>query len=141
MKDLLKRRARQAIEDSSAGVRSKRPMALRDRTVSVQPRGCGSLVYNWYVDDGDDLTVNTKYLLDKTTVLQRGPFSIHFTAGPDVINFGDGNGMDLNNNKKSQALPRELAGLKKTGKDDKDDKKSRLPDHAIGSHGGWIHDF
>ena len=49
--------------------------------------------------------------------------------------------MDLNNNKKSQALLRELAGLKKKGKDGKDDKKSRLPDHAIGSHGGWIHDF
>ena len=110
-------------------------------TVSVQPRGRGGLIYNWHVDDGDDLTVNTKFLLDKTTVLQRGPFSIHFTAGPDVINFGDGNGMDLNNNKKSQALLRELAGLKKKGQNDKDDKKSRLPDHAIGSHGGWIHDF
>ncbi len=107
-------------------------------TVSVQPAGRGGLIYNWHIDDGDDLTVNTKYLLDKTKVLQRGPFSIHLTAGPDVISFGDGNGMDLNNNKKSQELLLELAGQKKDGKDD---KKSKLPDHAIGSHGGWIHDY
>ena len=82
MKDLLKRRSRQAIEDGSAGVRSKRPMALRDRTVSVQPRGCGGLVYNWYVDDGDDLTVNTKYLLDKIKVLQRGRSRSTSSPGP-----------------------------------------------------------
>ena len=119
-------------------------------TVSAQPRGRGGLIYNWHIDDGDDLTVNTKYLLDKTKVLQRGPFSIHLTVGPDVITFGDGNGMDLNNNPKSQELLRNLAGQKKKGKDDKDDKdekdgkddkKSKLPDHAIGSHGGWIHDY
>ena len=137
-----------AIGTDSAPLHGFLGLFARDQvgisTVSVQPRGRGGLIYNWHVDDGDDLTVNTKFLLDKTSVLQRGPFSIHFTAGPDVITPGDGNGMDLNNNKKSQALLRELAGLKKKGqddKDDKDDKKSRLPDHAIGSHGGWIHDF
>ena len=107
-------------------------------TVSVQPAGRGGLVYNWHIDDGDDLTVNTKFLLDKTAVLERGPFSIHLTAGPDVISFGDGNGMDLNNNKKAQELLLTLAGLKKDGKVD---KKSKMPDHAIGSHGGWIHDY
>ena len=115
-------------------------------TVSVQPAGRGGLIYNWHIDDGDDLNVNTKYLLDKTTVLQRGPFSIHLTAGPDVITFGDGNGMDLNNNKKSQKLLLALAGLKKDGNDDQNndnniDSKSKLPEHAIGSHGGWIHDY
>ena len=143
-----------AIGTDSAPMHGFMGLFARDQvgisTVSVQPRGRGGLVYNWHIDDGDDLTVNTKYLLDKTTVLQRGPFSIHLTAGPDVINFGDGNGMDLNNNKKSQGLLRELAGQKKDGKDSKDDKddkdgkdgkKSRLPEHAIGSHGGWIHDY
>ncbi len=107
-------------------------------TVSAQPRGRGGLVYNWHVDDGDDLTVNTKYLLDKTKVLERGPFSIHFTAGPDVINFGDGNGMDLNNSSVAKALVRKLAGEKKDGSVD---KKSKLPAHELGSHGGWIHDY
>ena len=107
-------------------------------TVSVQPRGKGGLVYNWHVDDGDDLTVDTKYLLDKTKVLERGPFSIHFTAGPDVINVGDGNGMNLNKSQTARELVRRLAGQKKDGSDD---SKSKMPDHAIGSHGGWIHDF
>ena len=107
-------------------------------TVSVQPRGKGGLVYNWHVDDGDDLTVNSKFLLDKTKVLERGPFSIHFTAGPDVITVGDGNGMNLNNSPTARELVRRLAGQKKDGSDD---PKSKMPDHAIGSHGGWIHDF
>ena len=107
-------------------------------TVSVQPRGRGGLVYNWHVDDGDDLSVNTKYLLDKTKVLERGPFSIHLTAGPDVITPGDGNGMDLNNRRASRELVRKLAGQKADGSEH---KKSKLADHAIGSHGGWIHDF
>ena len=98
-------------------------------TLSVQPRGRGGLIYNWHVDDGDDLTVSTLYLLDKTSVLNRGPFSIHFTAGPDVINFGDGNGIDLNNNKTAQDLVRRLADTRK------------LPSHELGSHGGWIHDY
>ena len=107
-------------------------------TVSVQPRGRGGLVYNWHVDDGDDLSVDTKYLLDKTKVLERGPFSIHLTAGPDVITPGDGNGMDLNNRRASRELVRKLAGQKADGSEH---KKSKLADHAIGSHGGWIHDF
>ena len=107
-------------------------------TVSVQPRGKGGLVYNWHVDDGDDLTVNTKFLLEKTKVLERGPFSIHFTAGPDVITVGDGNGMNLNNSQTARELVRRLAGQKKDGSDD---PKTKMPEHAIGSHGGWIHDF
>ena len=107
-------------------------------TVSMQPRGRGGLIYNWHVDDGDDLTVDIDYLLDKTKVLQRGPFSIHFTAGPDVINFGDGFGMDLNNSATARTLVRKLAGQKADGSAD---SKTKMPGHAIGSHGGWIHDY
>ena len=40
-------------------------------------------------------TPDQRNLLDQTRVLNRGPYSIHFTAGPDVINFGDGNGINL----------------------------------------------
>lgn len=107
-------------------------------TVSVQPRGVGGLIYNWHVDDGDDLTVDMKYLLDKTKILERGPYSIHFTAGPDVITFGDGNGMNLNQNKTAQELVKRIGkiGAKySTG-------PNALPvKHELGSHGGWIHDY
>ena len=140
-----------AIGTDSAPMHGFLGLFARDQvgisTVSVQPRGKGGLVYNWHIDDGDDLTVNTKFLLDKTKVLESGPFSIHLTAGPDVISFGDGNGMNLNNNANARELVRKLAGQKKDGKDGKDDKenkddnKTKLPDHAIGSHGGWIHDY
>lgn len=96
--------------------------------VSLQPAGRGGLVYNWHVDDGDDLNVDTKALLaDKSKILEQGPFSIHFTAGPDVITFGDGNGMNLPGNPGSQKLVRKLDALKIK--------------HEMGSHGGWIHDY
>ncbi len=107
-------------------------------TLSVQPRGVGGLIYNWHVDDGDDLTSDAKYLLDKTKVFERGPFSIHFTAGPDVINFGDGDGMDLAGTQPKSAVARDL--VRRLGNIGKYDGK--LPvDHEIGSHGGWIHDY
>ncbi len=123
-------------------------------TQSVQPRGVGGLVYNWHVDDGDDLKVNTKFLLDKTDIFKSGPFSIHLTAGPDVITFGDGNGMNLTSDKKSQKLVANLVKVRKgKSKDDKDDddddddgykyqnKDKTVTPHALGSHGGWIHDY
>ncbi len=107
-------------------------------TASVQPRGVGGLIYNWHIDDGDDLTSDAKYLLDKTTVFSRGPFSLHFTAGPDVIAFGDGNGMDLAGTSakslQAQDLVRRLANVGKYA--------GKLPvQHEMGSHGGWIHDY
>ena len=104
-------------------------------SMSVQPRGKGGLIYNWHVDDGDDLTVDAKGLLDQTTVFKRGPFSIHFTAGPDVITVGDGNGMNLPKNPTAQALVRRLGNIGPVS------AGARLADHALGSHGGWIHDF
>jgi peptidoglycan/xylan/chitin deacetylase (PgdA/CDA1 family) len=107
-------------------------------TVSVQPRARGGLIYNWHIDDGDDLLVNTRMLLDQTQVLKRGPFSLHFTAGPDVINFGDGNGMDLVNNRASQDLVRRLGNL---GAYANLPSSQKLPAHQLGSHGGWIHDY
>jgi len=108
-------------------------------TVSAQPKGVGGLIYNWHIDDGDDLNTNTRDLMNNTRVLNRGPYSIHLTAGPDVINFGDRKGMDLNNNGQSRDNLQRLSNsgfwygsLLNFNK---------FPDHAIGSHGGWIHDF
>ena len=105
-------------------------------TQAVQPRAKGGLIYNWHIDDGDDLTVNTKMLLDQTSVLKRGPFSLHLTAGPDVIIPGDGKGMNLNGNAAAQDTLRRLGNLGKYAL-----SANRLPAHAIGSHGGWIHDY
>lgn len=107
-------------------------------SLSVQPRARGGLVYNWHIDDGDDLLVNTRALLDRTKVLNRGPFSIHLTAGPDVINVGDGNGMDLNNNATSRDLVQRLGNL---GRYAYQFSWQKLPEHALGAHGGWIHDY
>ena len=131
-----------AIGTDSAPMHGFLGLFARDQvgitTVSVQPRGRGGLVYNWHVDDGDDLTLHTKSLLDTTTVLQRGPFSIHLTAGPDVIDFGDGNGMNLNGSSTARTLVRKLAGQKADGSAD---SNTKMPGHALGSHGGWIHDY
>ena len=110
-------------------------------TQSVQPRGIGGLVYNWHVDDGDDLTADAKYLLDSTTVFKRGPFSIHFTAGPGVITFTDGLGINLPlpgvnmpGNPAAQALVRRVGNF--------GEYAGKLPvQHELGSHGGWIHDY
>ena len=107
-------------------------------SVSVQPRGKGGLIYNWHIDDGDDLMVNTKMLLDQTTVLKRGPFSLHFTAGPDVINFGDGNGMNLNGSSAARDMVKRLGNL---GNYANLPASQKLAAHQLGSHGGWIHDY
>ena len=106
-------------------------------TQSVQPQGKGGLIYNWHVDDGDDLLVDTRQLLNSTHVLQSGPFSIHFTAGPDVINVGDRKGMNLNGNAQSKDLVRRLGNIAPYA-----NPPQRLAaNHELGSHGGWIHDY
>ncbi len=106
--------------------------------LSVQPRGRGGLIYNWHVDDGEALTVDAVNLLNNTAVFKRGPFSIHFTAGPDVITVGDGNGMNLSKNKTAQDVVRRLGNL---GKYATLPAAQKLPAHQLGSHGGWIHDY
>ena len=58
-------------------------------------------------------------------VFNNGPFSVHITAGPDTVAFGDGLGWNLPNNVPAQQM---LRTLEKQG-------------HQIGNHGGWIHDY
>jgi hypothetical protein len=105
-------------------------------TTSVQPRAVGGMIYNWHIDDGDDLLSDSKFLLDKTDSFTRGPYSLHFTAGPDVINYGDRAGINLNNDAAARDLVYRLGriGTKWAG------KKGLPVQHALGSHGGWIHD-
>ncbi len=54
-----------------------------------------------------------------------GPFSFHFTAGPDVNLPGDGGGLNVPNDPEVRGL---IKGLMAQG-------------HAIGNHGGWIHNY
>jgi hypothetical protein len=102
---------------------------------STQPNGVGGLVYNWHVDDGDDLLSDTKYLFENTSIFEQGPYSIQFTAGPDVIIPGDGKGMDLANNSQSQYWVQQLRDIRLN------ESYGRYQSHELGSHGGWIHDF
>ncbi len=102
--------------------------------LSSQPKGVGGMVYNWHVDDGNDLTVDAKWLLDNTNVFKRGPFSIHFTAGVDTVTLGDGLGMNLPNNNTAKDLVRRLGNLGSYA--------GKLPvNHTLASHGGWNHDI
>jgi hypothetical protein len=58
-------------------------------------------------------------------LLKQGPYSIHITAGPDTFAIGDRQGFDVEHNPVSQALVREYEAL----------------GEAVGSHGGWIHNY
>ncbi len=88
------------------------------------PKGTGGLVFNWHFDDLKAVEVSAG-LLDKQGVWDRGHYSMHFTAGPDVNYAGDGLGMDIANSYKAQEWLRYFA------------KKG----HQVASHGGWIHNY
>jgi peptidoglycan/xylan/chitin deacetylase (PgdA/CDA1 family) len=91
--------------------------------LSSVPDGVGGLIFNWHIDS----KLHLQYLksLISGHIFDQGPFSIHFTAGPDVNEPGDGKGIDLEHNPEAQQL---IAELIKRG-------------HVIGSHGGWIHNY
>lgn len=103
--------------------------------MSVQPKGIGGLVYNWHVDDGDDLLPDFKFIMAQDFMQGEGPFSVHFTAGPDVVTLGDGKGMNLPNNPAGQDV------VLKTGKFGRYANSSSRARHEVGSHGGWNHDL
>ena len=91
--------------------------------LSAVPNGVAGLTLNWHLDSffAQQPTLN----LEKLGVFDEGPFSIHMTTGPDAIAVGDGRGWNLNNNPEAQQILRRFA------------KKG----HAVGSHGGWNHDY
>ena len=91
--------------------------------LSPVPDGVGGLIFNWHIDSR--LHLASLRSLMAQHVFDQGPFSVHFTAGPDVNTFGDGKGIDVEHNPEAQALITELV------------KKG----HVIGSHGGWIHNY
>ncbi len=91
--------------------------------LSEAPNARGGMVLNWHCDAFE--AQNPIGALDKMGVWDRGKFSIHFTAGPDQIEFGDRLGFNVPDDPDMKEL---ILKLKQKG-------------HAIGSHGGWIHDY
>ena len=91
--------------------------------LSAVPNAVAGLTLNWHLDSffAQQPTLN----LEKMGVFDEGPFSIHMTTGPDAIVTGDGRGWNLNDNPQAQQILQRFA------------KKG----HAIGSHGGWNHDY
>lgn len=87
------------------------------------PRGKGGMVLNLHVCAG-------RYIAPLRAMLEAGFFrpglrlSIHYAAGPDCDAPGDGLGFDALNPRKGLPLVRAL-----------------LPYGAVGSHGGWAHNF
>lgn len=89
--------------------------------LAAVPDGLGGLVLNWHLCAGDSQPA--LLVLEKLGFFEQGPYSFHFTAGPDRDKIGDGLGMDLPNNPEMQ---RWIHFLEKRG-------------NAIGNHGGWAH--
>jgi hypothetical protein len=87
------------------------------------PDGVGGLVLNWHVDAA--IALKSIAVLDKAGIFDQGPFSFHFTAGPDVNTFNDGKGLDVEHNPEAQKWIHSLISR----------------GDAIGSHGGWIHNY
>jgi hypothetical protein len=96
---------------------------LRLPHLSTMPGGVPGLTLNWHFDS---MAAQTPTLvLEQLGVFREGPFSIDMTAGPDTITPGDGLGWNLDHNPVAQDILRRLDAQ----------------GHAIGSHGGWIHDY
>lgn len=91
--------------------------------LSAVPQGRGALVMNWHIDDRKALPALARAA--ELGAFQQGPYSIHFTVGPDVDEPGDGQGMDLLHSPEAQAWVQRLAQA----------------GHEVGSHGGWIHNW
>ena len=92
--------------------------------LSPVPDGVGGLILNWHIDSNAAIKpleeMNSWRLLE-----QQGPYSLHITAGPDVLRMGDGMGFNVQHNPISQSLVHHYEDL----------------GYEIGSHGGWIHNY
>ena len=96
---------------------------LKQPRLTDVPNGTGGLVLNWHLDSNDALA--SMQTLKDMGVWNNKPFSIHMTAGPDTIVFGDKLGFDLPNNPVAQNFLRDFDAQ----------------GHQVGNHGGWIHDY
>ncbi len=96
---------------------------LRLAQLSPVPNAVPGLTLDWHLDS---FTAQQPTLtLEKLGIFDDGPFSIDMTTGPDAVTVGDGKGWNLDNNPVAQDILRRFSGK----------------GHAIGSHGGWNHDY
>ena len=96
---------------------------LHMANLSPVPNAVPGLTLNWHLDSfAAQLPALT---LEKLGIFNEGPFSIDMTAGPDAVTPGDNEGWDLDNNPVAKKMLQRFA------------EKG----HAIGSHGGWNHDY
>ena len=91
--------------------------------LSAVPNAVAGLTLDWHLDSF--AAQQPTLTLEKLGIFDDGPFSIDMTAGPDAVTVGDGQGWNLDNNPIAQDILRRFV------------KKG----HAIGSHGGWNHDY
>ena len=87
-------------------------------------RGVGGLVLNWHIDSNSALAP-LQQLREQGHLFRHGPYSVHFTAGPDTYRPGDNTGLNLEHNPVAQSWVRLFAAR----------------GDAIGSHGGWAHNL
>lgn len=92
--------------------------------LSAMPNGVAGITLDWHLDSLAAQVSTNKLVKLNVFNDPKMLFSIEMTAGPDAIVPGDGLGWNLPKNKTAQQLLRNFA---RTG-------------HAVGSHGGWIHD-
>ena len=85
------------------------------------PGGVGGMVLNVHIDSG--AAVAPLQEIERQGIFKGGPFSLHFTAGPDTYRSGDGAGLNVDGSAWAQAFIGRMAAL----------------GHEIGNHGGWIH--
>ena len=87
------------------------------------PDGIGGITLNWHIDS--NAAIKPLQQMEDWRILEQGPYSVHITAGPDAMEFGDKRGFNVDNNPISQDVIRQYEKL----------------GFSIGSHGGWIHDY
>jgi hypothetical protein len=91
--------------------------------LAAVPNGIGGIILNLHVESIDALVGLN--ILQKRGLFQQGPYSIDFTAGPGLNQEDDRLGLNVPQNKQTQAWIQYLARL----------------GHAIGSDGGWMHNY
>lgn len=98
---------------------------LRLAHLSAVPNGVAGITLDWHLD-AKEAQAPTQRLIQKNVFGEPGMlFSIDMTAGPDLRNPGDALGWNLPGNKVAKNILRNFNSF----------------GHAVGSHGGWIHNF
>ncbi len=96
---------------------------LRLPYLATVPDGIGGVVMNWHIDAASAL--KPMATLRSAGIFDKGRFSADLTAGPDVDEFHDGHGLNLENNTAARGW---VQFLLQHGDE-------------VGSHGGWIHNY